>query len=194
MSEYQPSLVEKLAEFFTMDLNQLPNEIKDLVIEEGLYWDGLSARQRAALAQIRDTSKFPQDVLLDRCGVFFSDFERFINEKLNSSSISRSEKTILYELKEFTNFAEFLKELDAPELENTSNDLQFNPSAENYPKELDFALQAWRAISTSPGKGNPKIRIKKWLDSAKTGLSPTAIKRISVVANWKKDGGASKTE
>ena len=62
----------------------------------------------------------------------------------------------------------------------------------NYPIELNFAIQAWQAVSTSQGKGKPKARIKKWLDE-NSGLSNEAKERIATVANWDKTGGATKT-
>jgi hypothetical protein len=68
----------------------------------------------------------------------------------------------------------------------------FDSSKPNYPIELDFAVKAWQAVSTSEGKGKPKARIKKWLDD-NTKLSNEANERIATVANWDKAGGATKT-
>ena len=81
---------------------------------------------------------------------------------------------------------------DGSKLEQTN---LFNKSSTTYPPELDIALQAWQAVSTSEGKGKPKARIKKWLDDnfMRTELSDAAKIRISVVANWDKRGGATKT-
>ena len=72
------------------------------------------------------------------------------------------------------------------------NKLLNNFTENNYPIELDFALKAWQAISNSEGKGKPKARLKKWLDE-NTNLSNEAKDRISIVANWDKSGGATKT-
>ena len=73
-----------------------------------------------------------------------------------------------------------------------SSKVLFDNSKPNYPVELDFAVKAWQAVSTSEGKGKPKARIKKWLDE-NTELSNEAKERIATVANWDKTGGATKT-
>lgn len=69
----------------------------------------------------------------------------------------------------------------------------FDNTHPNYPSELDIALQAWRAVSTTADKGKPKARIKAWLDS-NTKLSNEAKERIATVANWDKTGGATRAE
>ena len=70
--------------------------------------------------------------------------------------------------------------------------LQFDKASPTYPPELDWALQAWRAVSATESKDKPKARIKKWLDS-NTKLSNEAKERIATVANWNKAGGATRT-
>ncbi|MBC7755415.1 MAG: hypothetical protein H7Z20_02005 [Bdellovibrio sp.] len=60
------------------------------------------------------------------------------------------------------------------------------------PIELGYANQAWKVITSNDEKGKPKARIKKWLDE-NTELSNEAKDRISIVANWDKTGGATKT-
>lgn len=62
-----------------------------------------------------------------------------------------------------------------------------------YAPELDLALRAWQAISSSEGKGKPKLRIGKWLDENHPELSDAAKLRISIVSNWHKKGGATST-
>ena len=62
----------------------------------------------------------------------------------------------------------------------------------NLPIELGYANQAWKAVTINDEKGKPKARIKKWLDE-NTSLSNEAKERISIVANWDKAGGATKT-
>lgn len=69
---------------------------------------------------------------------------------------------------------------------------EFKESDPTYPRELDIALQAWRAVSKSKEKGKPKARLHAWLD-ANTMLSNEAKERIATVANWDKLGGASRT-
>ena len=66
----------------------------------------------------------------------------------------------------------------------------------NYPAELAAAIQAWRAVFKTTGKGKPKARIKAWLDAHETfkSLSSEAKERIATVANWNKHGGATRTE
>jgi hypothetical protein len=79
--------------------------------------------------------------------------------------------------------------LDAADTEKTYT---FNQKSTTYPVELDLACQAWRAVSSTNGKGTPKERIKKWLAN-NTKISDEAKERISIVANWKKLGGATPT-
>lgn len=69
----------------------------------------------------------------------------------------------------------------------------FDKSSTTYPPELDIAMQAWREVSATEGKGKPKTRIKAWLD-ANTKLSAEAKDRISIVANWNKMGGATRSD
>ena len=86
------------------------------------------------------------------------------------------------------------QELNSGQL-NTANAIKtynFDPKSTTYPIELELACQAWRAVSSTNGKGTPKERITKWLKD-NTDLSNSAIGRISIVANWKKLGGATPT-
>lgn len=71
--------------------------------------------------------------------------------------------------------------------------LSFDKTSTTYPNELDLAIQAWQAVSSSKGKGKPKARIKAWLDD-NTKLSDAAKERICVVCNWEKLGGATSTD
>jgi hypothetical protein len=84
------------------------------------------------------------------------------------------------------------KKLFMPDTISISDHSFFNKSDQNYPVELDIALQAWKAISSENKKGKPKARAKEWLD-ANTKLSNEAKDRISTVVNWDKTGGATKT-
>src|SRR5450830_128985 len=68
----------------------------------------------------------------------------------------------------------------------------FDKNDLTYPNELDLAVRAWQAVSKIQGKGKPKARIKAWLDE-NTNLSNEAKNRISIVANWDKLGGATRT-
>lgn len=61
-----------------------------------------------------------------------------------------------------------------------------------YPIELDMAIKAWQEVSKIEAKGKPKARIRKWLDE-NTNLSNEAKERISIVANWDKTGGATRS-
>ena len=58
--------------------------------------------------------------------------------------------------------------------------------------ELYWAVRAWKFATDNQDKRTPKKRIAKWLMD-NSGLSNEAIKRISVVGNWNKKGGAPKT-
>lgn len=70
----------------------------------------------------------------------------------------------------------------------------FDKASPTYAPELDIAMQAWREVSTTDGKGNPKARIKTWLSANAKHLTNEARGRIAIVANWKKMGGATRTE
>lgn len=63
-----------------------------------------------------------------------------------------------------------------------------------YPPELDMAIRAWVAISSTDGKGKPKKRIIDWLKMNNPSLSNEAMERIAVVANWDKKGGATASD
>jgi hypothetical protein len=84
------------------------------------------------------------------------------------------------------------KKLYTPDAPIKNEDLTFDKSDPKYPVELDFALQAWKAISSENKKGKPKARARDWLDT-NTKLSNQAKERISTVVNWDKTGGATKT-
>lgn len=78
---------------------------------------------------------------------------------------------------------------------------EINKASPAYPPELDIALQAWRAVSATEGKGKPKARIIEWLGAnpevwKEAGRKPSneAKQRIATVANWEKEGGATSTE
>ena len=87
------------------------------------------------------------------------------------------------------------QKLYVPILEE-ANKLQkviFDATSSKFPRELDIAIQAWQAVSSSVGKGKPKARIKAWLDN-NTQLTNEAKERISIVCNWDKLGGATRTD
>ena len=63
-----------------------------------------------------------------------------------------------------------------------------------YPPELDLANKAWQAVSSNESKGKPKAQIRAWLDANTKGLSNEAKERISIVCNWDKLGGATRTD
>jgi len=63
-----------------------------------------------------------------------------------------------------------------------------------YPSELDLANKAWQAVSSNEGKGKPKAQIRAWLDANTKELSNEAKERISIVCNWDKLGGATRTD
>jgi hypothetical protein len=68
----------------------------------------------------------------------------------------------------------------------------FDPDASDYPRELDIALTAWRAITNArKSVTNPKDSVFKWLEKNcdRKTLSAEARKRIATVCNWEKSGG-----
>lgn len=78
--------------------------------------------------------------------------------------------------------------------QNTPTAPEFDKVNPTYPPELAIALEAWRAVSTSEGKGKPKARIKAWLETNAPKLSKEAKERIATVANWEKLGGATRSD
>lgn len=69
----------------------------------------------------------------------------------------------------------------------------FDKESPTYPPELDIAVQVWREISATEGKGKPKARIRTWLDDNAPNLSGEAKERIATVANWDKAGGPTRS-
>lgn len=89
----------------------------------------------------------------------------------------------------------FYKQKSASELAAQSSTLPtFDKTSPNYSPELDWALQAWQAISTTKGKGKPKERTRAWLKDNAPNLSKDAIERIATVVNWDKTGGATRSD
>ena len=86
----------------------------------------------------------------------------------------------------------FYKPKQLQEVDKPSSQL-FDITSTMYPPELDLAIKAWQAVSNSEGKGKPKARIKAWLDD-NTKISNEAKKRIAIIANWEKTGGATPTD
>ena len=70
----------------------------------------------------------------------------------------------------------------------------FDKNSPTYPPELDWAWQAWQAISTTTGKGKPKARVIAWLVEHAPSLSKEAKVRIATVVNWDKLGGATRSD
>lgn len=70
----------------------------------------------------------------------------------------------------------------------------FDKDSSAYPVELDYAFRAWQAVTSNLGKGKPKSQIMAWLNTNAKELSHEAKKRISIVANWDKLGGATRTD
>ncbi|MBN8285060.1 hypothetical protein, partial [Zoogloea sp.] len=76
------------------------------------------------------------------------------------------------------------------ELEEQTTSWQFDEEAENYPLELDLAMQAWRGVATNR---DPSLTVKQqliaWLNQHYPKLTGEATERIATVANWEKRGG-----
>ena len=87
------------------------------------------------------------------------------------------------------------KQKSASELPAQTSILQsFDKNSPTYPPELDWAWQAWQAISATTGKGKPKERTRAWLKDNAPNLSKDAIERIATVVNWDKLGGATRSD
>ncbi|UOG91219.1 MAG: hypothetical protein L3K52_13530 [Candidatus Thiothrix sulfatifontis] len=79
-------------------------------------------------------------------------------------------------------------------LDNPGGD--FDSDSEHYPKELDIANIAWRAVAKNGqgGEGTPKQRLKRWLEGSGHDLSAPEIERIAAVCNWDKSPGRPKNK
>lgn len=78
----------------------------------------------------------------------------------------------------------------AAELEAQASAWQFDDAAENYPAELDIAMQAWRAVTTRrDATGTVKQQVSAWLSKSYPKLSDEARERIATICNWEKRGG-----
>ena len=95
------------------------------------------------------------------------------------------------ELEQYTSVEKNIKKQLFP-----SNELEFlfDESHQHHPPELYLAIKACHAVHTSSGKGQPRVRIKAWLDQNAKRLSSEAKERIATVANWHKLAGASRTK
>lgn len=58
-----------------------------------------------------------------------------------------------------------------------------------YPKELDIALQAWRAVCLNPSEKLPKEQLSEWISTHYPNMPNNAVERIVGVCNWDKTGG-----
>ena len=69
----------------------------------------------------------------------------------------------------------------------------FDPDEPEYPKELDIALQAWRAVRNSNNGGPIKPQLELWVrTNYKDIKSISEIERIVTVANWSAGGRPAK--
>ncbi len=76
------------------------------------------------------------------------------------------------------------------DLQNEVEGWQFDESSDNYPPELDVAMQAWRAVSKNRESTQTiKQQLQSWLAKNYPKLSDEARERIATVANWGKRGG-----
>ena len=82
--------------------------------------------------------------------------------------------------------------IEYQKINNLYKGTELKADSRSYPIELGFAIKAWEAVINSKAKGKPKALIRKWLDE-NTNLSNEAKERISIVANWDKTGGATRT-
>jgi len=71
---------------------------------------------------------------------------------------------------------------------------QFEPNSSFYPRELDIAFQAWRAVcNESPAsKGTPRQRLERWIRNGYPDLLTEEVERIAIVANFRKQRGKKK--
>lgn len=119
-------------------------------------------------------------------------------KSLHAVSIGTSKRTCTISLAEFAAWALSIDWKIPEELAAMAKTLHqygiawegFDPDSDNYPYELDVALQGWRAVTKKPEKGTPpKEQIRNWLRSHYPDLTKEAIERIATVCNWEKRGG-----
>lgn len=91
-------------------------------------------------------------------------------------------------------FAELDAQLTEANLRLQMLDELHDPDGDYHAPELDLALQAYRAARNDSSGTSPRARIEKWLKLAGLPLNPTAIDRITIVANWGKDPGRKRKE
>ena len=76
------------------------------------------------------------------------------------------------------------------QLEEQAAAWQFDEAAENYPSELDVAMQAWWALTKQRDSSSTvKQQLTAWLGKNYPKLSDEARERIATICNWEKRGG-----
>lgn len=202
-----PALVIAYAEKFNCEIGEAAdelvtkfNEIKNVAIYDG-RGDGsvklISEKLKSEGCYKRLNNKWWL-LKSDFTQADFSPFDMLIEKKEAEKAFDLKEvfeiDRSLYEFGlPINNFRKFKGVTKQTEIIKTEQSVSFDKSCASYPIELDLALQAWRAVTSSKAKGKPKARIKKWLDD-NTNLSNEAKERISIVANWDKSGGATRSD
>lgn len=91
---------------------------------------------------------------------------------------------------------EEIERLKGQLLEMKGNPFEFDKEDDNYPPELDKAIQAWQFITDHPDEyeGTPKQRIKALLEvKYGIGTDSNESERIAIVANPQKSPGRKRT-
>lgn len=200
-SGYAP-LIPNLEGHWEKQFAELPSELGVIVEKQfvSFPWDSLDVANRRNLAAQQDYQHDPNlepATYFELLG-FSQELEDWIKE-----ARQKQENAVAVALRDV---ADRIKEILEGDRKRVGSEIQelrvlkrkteqadFDKAELTYPEELDMAFQAWRAVSTTKGKGTPKARIRVWLDK-NTHFSLEAKERISMVANWNKLGGAARSD
>lgn len=132
--------------------------------------------------------------LIERRGIVISDWKDLYNKlQTRYDAVVANQEKAAQAINELIAQRDFYK--------NALAELQANPwqgfdeNADNYPQELDIAMQAWHAVSGNrDGSMTVKEQLADWIEPRFKQLSAEAIKRTSTICNWEKDGGRPKKD
>lgn len=137
-----------------------------------LYHQAISAEKANQLAVTRDLARSWEEVSLRELVNFIL---------LNKQSNPKCPWTVPDELQHLT---------DDSSKKTAATWEGFDEDSPMYPRLLDMACQAHRAMTNNPDEqGTPKERITRWLAKNYSQLSTNAKKQIAAVCNWDSNPG-----